>query len=100
MADYYKSIYRLDIKLSQSRYQGSGTYQIDFDSENEMVEWADENGFYIDAEQGEGYADGFGSWALYDGCLYAKSEVKNEVDDFISENESKIEIVKDYRGGM
>ena len=165
MADYYKSIYRLNIKLSKSHYQGTDSYQIDFDTENEMVEWADDNGFHIDAENGDGYSDGFGSWALEDGCLFSKSETKDEkfpqdaevydraycgaeelkkkvkrqrcyvnvyddencnqfyrietmlgdeipdcanngwflneydMDEFIEENESVIEICKDYRGG-
>lgn len=165
MADYYKTITRLKIELSQSRYQGTATYEIDFDSDTRAAEWADDNGFHIDSENGDGYDDGCGSWALKDGCLFSKSETKDEkfpsdaevydrayceaedikkkvkrqrcyinvyddencnqfykietmigddipdcanngwflneydVDEFVSDNEDKIEICKDYRGG-
>ena len=80
MADYYKSIYRLNIKLSRSHYKGTDSYQIDFDTEDEMVRWADNNGFDIDAENGEGYSDGSGTWALEDGCLYYNDKFPQDAE--------------------
>jgi len=83
---WYEDKVRLKITLSNSRYKGEGHYGLTFDDFEDAEEWAEEKGFIIDGESGEGYSDGEGCWALSDGILYTQDDdtigLGGEVEEF------------------